>query len=124
MVLAELALIPLYRMTGANDFAMRSSMPGLFILSVCLIRYVLNNTVKWEKWAIVLILAVAAVTPLSEIYRSASATVLGEAQPNELVYSFQDFATDDAGVIEICRQQFFTYHPEETFFFRYLGRLE
>ena len=124
LVLAELALIPLYRMTGANDFAMRSSMPGLFILSVCLIRYVLNNAVKWEKWAIVLILAVAAVTPLSEIYRSASATVLGEAQPNELVYSFQDFATDDAGVVGICRQQFFTYHPEDTFFFRYLGRLE
>lgn len=124
LALAELALIPMYRMTGANDFAMRASLPALFLLSVCLMRYVLICTVKWEKWAIVLILAVGAVTPLSEMYRSVSSTVLGRAQPNELVYSFQEFATDDEGVIEICRRQFFTYHPEERFFFRYLGKCE
>lgn len=124
LTLAELAVIPLYRMTAANDFAMRASLPGLFLLSVFLIRYVLNSRGKWEKWAIVLILAVGAFTPLSEMYRSVSATIMGTAQPNELVYSFQEFATDDEGVIGICRQQFFTYHPEETFFFRYLGKIE
>ncbi len=146
--LAELALIPMYRMTGANDFAMRASLPGLFILSVCVMRYVLDCTVtdrsawagtvmsksqlfracgtftaKWEKWAIVLILTVAAVAPLSELYRSVSSTVMGRAEPYELVHSFGDFATDDENVIRICRQQFFTYYPEETFFFRYLGKM-
>ena len=118
LALAELALIPLYKMTAANDFAMRASMPALLIVSVCLMRYLLEHRGTWRRWAILLLLVVAALTPLSELYRSVSNTAMHKAEPVEWVYSFQDFATDSKNILEICRQQFFAYDWEERFFCR------
>lgn len=122
LALAELALIPLYKMTAANDFAMRASMPALLILSIYLTRYLLEQRGAWKRWVIGLLLLVAAVTPLSELYRSVSKTAMHEAEPVEWVYSFQNFAMDSENILEICRQQFFAYDPEESFFFKYLGK--
>lgn len=122
VALAELVLIPMYKMTIANDFAMRASMPALLILSICLTRYLLEQRGIWKRWAIGLLLVLAAVTPLSELHRSVSNTVKHQAEPVEWVYSFQDFAMDNENILEICRQQFFAYHPEESFFFHYLGK--
>lgn len=123
--LAELALTPLYRMTAANDFAMRASLPGLFILSVCLMRHVLAAKGSRRKWPAVFAAAaiiLGAVTPLSEIYRSVSATVRQGAHPVETVYSFQAFATENENILRLCRQQFFAYGYEDSFFFQRLEK--
>lgn len=122
LALIELALIPAYKMTGANDFAMRASIPALTILSVSLIRYVLECRKKWTRWAVALVLVTGAVTPFSEIYRSVSNTALQGARPVETVYSFQKFATDNENILQICRDQFFAYDLEESFFFYCLGK--
>ncbi len=118
----ELALIPVYKMTAANDFAMRASIPGLFILSVSLMRYVLECRGRWGRWVVALLLAAAVITPFSEIYRSTANTALQGVRPVETVYSFQAFATDDADILQICCRQFFAYDPEESFFFHCLGK--
>lgn len=117
-----LVCIPLYRITSANDFAMRASIPELLVLSVCLMRYVLECRKKWMRWAVALVLIVGAVTPFSEICRSVTNTALQGAAPVETVYSFQKFATDNENILQICRRQFFAYDPEESFFFSYLGK--
>lgn len=125
VALAELALIPLYKMTGANDFAMRASLPALLILSVCLTRYALACRADYGKWAalaLAVTLALGAVTPLSEIYRSVSFTVRQGARPVETVYSFQAFATDNADTLRLCRRQFFAYGYEKRFFFQCMGK--
>lgn len=125
VALVELALLPLYRMTAANDFAMRASLPALFILSVCLMRYILECREKHRRWPfafLILAVIVGAVTPLSEMHRSVSNTVRQGSNPVETVYSFQAFATDDENILRVCRQQFFAYNYEESFFFRCLGK--
>lgn len=122
LALIELALIPLYKMTPANDFAMRASIPGLLILAVSLMRHALECRKKWARWALILVVSVGAVTPISEICRSMTNTALQGARPVETVHSFQDFATDDKGILQTCSRQFFAYGYEESFFFRYMGK--
>ncbi len=125
VALASLALIPLYKMTGANDFAMRASLPALLILSVCLTRYALTCRADYGKWAALALsaaLTLGAVTPLCEIYRSVVFTARQGANPVETVYSFQAFATDNENTLLLCRRQFFAYGYEKSFFFQCLGK--
>lgn len=125
LALVELSLIPLYKMTAANDFAMRASIPALLILCISLAHYLLENWKRRQRWwrgGIWMLLALAAITPSTEMYRSISNTIMCGAQPIESVYSFQDFATSNKRILKTCRQQFFAYHTDECFFFRYLRK--
>lgn len=69
ITLMTLLLIPLYRFGAYNDLAMRTSIPSLLILQIILLR-LWNFYSKPFKFALVLILLIGTITPVSEIARS------------------------------------------------------
>lgn len=68
-----LYVIPLILVGRADDFCMRASIPGLFLLMLWCIEALekgYENKEKWRVWALVLLLGIGAVTPLHEMKRS------------------------------------------------------
>lgn len=71
----SLFLIPLYLMGYYNDFAMRVSLPSIFILLIFSLQFLLSKTpkltYKFIKIALLLSLSIGGVTAFTEIYRGA-----------------------------------------------------
>lgn len=118
----ELLLIPFYKMTPANDFAMRSSIPALFIVMIYIDNFFLNIKSIKGKVLIILTCIIAAVTPLSEINRSIESIAVGQLCIRESVYSFSDIHSHDNKEILTCDSQFFVHSYQDTIFWKYLSK--
>ncbi|QWR76101.1 hypothetical protein E2O03_000590 [Candidatus Magnetomonas plexicatena] len=67
----SLMLLPLYRIGVINDFVMRVSIPSLFVIMFYAGNSLINPSCnKLKKVAIFVIIALGALTPTTEIYRS------------------------------------------------------
>jgi hypothetical protein len=78
IALAELLLIPIFKIGGSTDFIMRASIPALVILLTLVIGSLIKRIDDWKSKskrqrfaaiALVLVLALGAVTPFYEFYR-------------------------------------------------------
>lgn len=65
-----LYLIPLIRIGRADDFCMRASIPGLFLLMLWCIQALDEKKTGWRAWVLILLLCTGAITPLHEMKRS------------------------------------------------------
>lgn len=78
IVFIELLLIPIYKMTPANDFCMRVSIVPLFILMLYFIKYI--SDIEKEKLiykiVVAFFIACSIMTPVHEIGRSVHNTIL------------------------------------------------
>ncbi len=122
--------IPYFHIGESNDFCMRVTMPGLFILMVYVGKYLLQHFPTWtnrkqhtEKsgqlrriTAVILsiCLLIGAITPMMEIFRGAynvavKGTILLEDQR---IMTFRDHVPDNFA----CNE------PDQHFFFRILAR--
>ena len=74
----SLYIIPHIAMYDSTDFCMRASIPALFITMIMVIKFLLDENVKYKILRIVLLISllIGAVTPLQEISRSIMATFL------------------------------------------------
>jgi hypothetical protein len=101
-------------------------MPALFLLMVFVIRFLVENKkkpeMKWRRYVLVILLVIAAYTPLNGINRTLSNTMLNVGVLQEEVYSFGNIQTDSEDKITTTKNQFFIYDYENTFFFKYLAR--
>ena len=120
-----LVLIPLYHMTPSNDFAMRASLPALFLLMFCILRYLLEPGKAWQKTALIVLLVIGLATPFQEVTRSVigTTTQTKEAYLQESIYSFAAIRSEDMDQIEMCDVQFFAHNYENSAFYRYIGSL-
>ena len=122
ITLVELLLFPLIIVRDAN-FCMRGSLPALFILCYYLMRYFCEE--DWRKIKsrlLCTVLCIGAVTPLCEFNRSLSKTTADNNILQEYVYSFADIKTNNTGLIETVKNQFFVYDYQNSFFFKYLAK--
>lgn len=132
---ATLVLIPLYKITYQNDFAMRASMPGLFILAVMLCDTCIkavdkdkeNNAAgikaspkEMVKIAAATLLIIAMTFPGAfEIFVVTGSQITGDKGPEEVIGSFGNIrAPELAGSI---KEQFYVEDYEDKFFFKYLA---
>ena len=70
--LASLMLIPFYKMGAYNDFAMRVSIPSLFILAVVLAQYMMETKKQLFRYILITLFVIGSYSTASEIGRSFS----------------------------------------------------
>lgn len=121
----ELVLIPLYKLTDANDFCMRASIPALFILCVSVTRYLLENQ-KRICAVLALCLVVGTATPTTEILRSVKYTLNNGESANLIGESFSSMELGRyeyaETLVETVDSQFFAHQWEISFFEQYIGK--
>lgn len=114
-----LSIIPSYKMTYANDFVLRASIPALFI--VC---------VKWVQWScthfrvhrmfILSVLIIGSFSAIQQIYHNAYDTIVhGESKT---YCENEKFSSGDNVKLAILGEsQFFAHDYSDTFFWKYLA---
>lgn len=121
----ELLVIPMYKLTDANDFAMRASIPALFILCVAVMRYLLEHRDKFCI-ALAVLLLLGACTAGTEMLRSVKFTLSPEGTPNLVGDSFGAMVMDRyeyaADLVSTVNDQFFVPDFHDTLFGVYLGK--
>ena len=121
----ELIVIPLYKLTDANDFCMRASIPALFILCISVIRYLLHHKNK-TCLALALCLLIGAATPATEMLRSTKYMLEGEPDANLIGSSFSAMVLDRyeyaETLVTTVDEQFFAHDWQNSFFEKYLGK--
>ena len=132
-----LFLCPLYKITDSNDFTMRASMPGLFILAVFLAQMVSDYAVedyelakkrKKRKGAkahirlalMSLVLVGMAYVTYFMLSVIVPGTIMGGDRPTDDIVSFGNQATPY--YTQKISDQFFAEDPKDTLFFKYLGK--
>ena len=124
--LVELLVIPLIVIIDSN-FAMRGSIPALFLAMYFVMNHLSQTNWKKSKekllsGLLIMCICVGMVTPFTEIYRTVSYTLAGGYLLQEDVYSFGRIWTMDEQRIRTLRDQFFVYDYEDKFFFKYLAK--
>lgn len=121
----SLVLIPLYKLTDANDFCMRASIPGLFILCISVIRYLLEHKNK-TCIALAVCLLIGMATPATEVFRSLKYMVSGEPDANLIGSSFSAMVLDRyeyaETLVTTVNDQFFAHEWQNSAFETYLGK--
>lgn len=125
-----LCLIPLYRVSEMNDFTMRGSMPGLFILCIWLSGHVSEmflpeNAPKakadWAKNAAVILMLILMMFPAAvNIFVIAGSTITGDESNREKIGSFGNI--NDPYYAKTIEEQFFAPDYRNKFFYRYLAK--
>ncbi len=115
-----LLLIPLYKMSGPNDFLMRASLPALFVMFMFWLRWC------FENWRLKRLLIIVIVFLSSFIGLQRMAVVFNVTVTNKgpvLVWSDEQFCnTDNPKVADLGELQFFAHDYGKTFFWKYLAR--
>ena len=121
----ELVLIPLYKLTDANDFCMRTSIPALLILCISVIRYLLEHKNK-TCLALALCLVIGMATPCAEVLRSVKFTLSGKPDANLVGDSFAAMTLDKyeyaEDLVTTVNNQFFAHDWQDSLFEKYLGK--
>jgi hypothetical protein len=126
---ATLLLIPFYRITEMNDFAMRGSMPALFFFCILMSGYVAEvmdekNTPKtkkgWLKSAAVMLTVILMTFPtLMNLFVIFGSMINGDKSDREDIGSFGNIKT--ASYAEVIQEQFFAEGYEDSFFYKYFA---
>jgi len=118
-VIAMLMFVcPWYIIGIYNDFCMRASIPALVIL-MCLVIDTLSRSIKLKKRklaaVIICLLLIGSITPLHEISRSLSGTLIAELSGQKQgIYSLNPIDVD------YIRDQYYGY--SDNFFFKNLAK--
>lgn len=132
--IATMLIIPIYKMSGANDFLMRGSLAPHFVIALYASMFAsdgFNEMMEKENRKIrprlkVLSLLVAAYTSINLLIMTALLTTrtYAKLEPEEDVTtdigSFGDVRNED--YLEMVRVQFYVYDYEDTLFFKYLAK--
>ena len=129
VVLIELLLIPLYQMGLANDFAMRVSIPSLYILMIlCLQRLFDAEHAGERKRKIILIvcLCIGYLTSWTEIQRNITMTLTTSQEEyiRDSVSTFANMETDDEQYVHMHVTQYMSMDTvyKNSFFNKYISK--
>lgn len=125
-----LLIIPLYQVTGMNDFCMRCSMPALFVYCIYLSGVVSGvmdekNTPKtrkgWLKSAAVMFTVILMMFPtLLNLFVIFGSEIQGEPNNKEDIGSFGNINQPEYA--EVVEEQFFAKDYQNSFFYRYFAK--
>ena len=122
-IVIELLLIPLYRMTPANDFCMRASIGPLFVLTIFVIEFLADNKNKILILIMLFLLVIGMATPVHEILRSIHHTFSDDRKDyikDNLIYSIGNPISDYGK--RLCGAQFYAHDLDEKIFFKYFSK--
>ena len=120
-------LCPLITIGTAADFCMRASISVVFVLMIFCMRYLfdhadyLHEKRSWRKAlyiALIVVMALGAVTAIIEFYRGAREFILGK-RAFDWIYTMDQIFT---GPIEGTDRNFIANSYRDHFFFRYLTK--
>ncbi|MCQ2516027.1 MAG: hypothetical protein MJ094_04110 [Saccharofermentans sp.] len=133
VALIVLLVMPIYKITKANDFLMRGSLAPIFVITTYVLQKVdtavsalKKNGNDTKAVGVIGMLIVSACTCFILLAVSISATVQlyrgdGDSiQPKDEIVSFGDIA--DENQADLCRRQFFVYEYESKPFYRVFGK--
>ena len=125
-----LLIIPLYQVTGMNDFCMRCSMPALFVYCIYLSGVVSGvmdekNTPKtrkgWLKSAAVMFTVILMMFPtLLNLFVIFGSEIQGEPNNKEDIGSFGNINQPEYA--EVVEEQFFAKDYQNAFFYTYFAK--
>lgn len=133
--LAVLAIMPVYKITHANDFLMRGTLAPMFVVFLMVLPVMENATyrIKTSKTivsitpralGVVGVAVISAAVPVLLMLTSALSTVTGpeegEVLPKDQIVSFGDI--QDESWAEVCDLQFMVHDYQEKPFYKYIGR--
>lgn len=129
-IFITLCLIPLYRVSEMNDFSMRGSMPGLFILCIWFSGTVSSlflpeNEPKekkdWLKSAGLILFTILMMFPACvNLFVIAGSTITGDESNRDKIGSFGNI--NDPYYAKTIEEQFFAPDYRNKFFYRYLAK--
>jgi hypothetical protein len=120
-IVIELLLIPLYKMTPANDFCMRVSIGPLFILMIYVIHYLLNSNNKIKIYLLYIFLLIGSCTAIHEIGRSIYITLNNNNYlANKQIVSIMNPKTEYGK--DLCNKQFYCKDINNSFFYKYIAK--
>jgi len=96
-----LYLIPLILVGRADDFCMRASIPGLFLIMLWCIQVLDRKKAGKRVWILLLLLGIGAVTPLHEIKRSyvnTAGAYENQSVERERIFQIDNFSGDAEGI--------------------------
>lgn len=125
-----LCIVPLYRVSEMNDFSMRGSMPGLFVLCIMLSGHISEmflpeNAPKtgkdWFKSAAVMLMVILMMFPAAvNLFVIAGSSLTGEESNRDNIGSFGDIR--QARYAKTIEEQFFAPDYRNKFFYKYLSK--
>ena len=117
-VVLGLCIIPIIRIGYSNDFCMRVSIPGLFLIMLWCID-VLGKSWNQKKYVLfgglVFLLVVGSATPVCEFRRTFTETY-HRINAGEIVYS------EDSEMVNILNSPNFSGNIEQNIFYKYLAK--
>ena len=130
VTLFTLLVIPLYQVTGMNDFCMRGSMPGLFVYCIALSGIVADtmdkkNTPKtkkgWLKSTAIMLIVILMMFPAAfNIFCIIGSEIKRWPNDKEDIGSFGNI--NNVEYAETIQEQFFAKDFETCFFYKYLAK--
>ena len=125
-----LCIVPLYRVSEMNDFSMRGSMPGLFVLCIMFSgcyssMFAPENQPKdkksWARCAAMTLLVILMMFPaVVNLFVIAGSTITGDKSNKDNIGSFGNI--QDAYYAKTIEEQFFAPDYRNKFFYRYFAR--
>ena len=125
-----LCILPLYRVSEMNDFSMRGSMPGLFVICILFSgcfssMFAPENQPKdkksWAKCAAMTFLVILMMFPaVINLFVIAGSTITGDESNKDKIGSFGNI--QDAYYAKTIEEQFFAPDYRNKFFYRYFAR--
>lgn len=125
-----LCILPLYRVSEMNDFSMRGSMPGLFVICILFSgcfssMFAPENQPKdkksWAKCAAMTLLVILMMFPaVINLFVIAGSTITGDESNKDKIGSFGNI--QDAYYAKTIEEQFFAPDYRNKFFYRYFAR--
>lgn len=131
--IAVLLVMPVYKITKANDFLMRGSLGPVFVIMAC-VQHKLDEAVvalkkngndikavgvlgmTFVSACTCLILLIVSISSTMELYTGKDTSV----RPRDEIVSFADIV--DENQADLCRRQFFVYDYENKPFYRIFGK--
>ena len=127
IILTELILIPLYVAGKYNDFAMRASIPAIYLMMVMVLKYLLDSQIKSDHNVRRRILAAAVVigflTSAVELQRNISITLTAseEEYRNDPVVSFEKVKYGSDEFTRLIFDQYLSVDYKDSLFYKYIA---
>lgn len=133
--IAELVILPLFKMGLYNDFVMRCSIPCLFIMLVMIVDYInkvsdvgfekMNAVYKLCTICMVVTVLTGFIYPLKEFTDSIIGDNILELGDKPAVVSLESYASRYAtGIPDDYKYNYYSYDIDENIFYKYIARVK
>ena len=116
-----LILLPFFSIGKFNDLVICGSIPGMFIVMICVINYLFHGKNALSKGILISMIIVSAIYPLQEMALVLRSYKIGELQHNVKVDSLSLYSDLESDEIS-WKYNYYTYDLENDLFVNYISK--